>query len=60
MNYPFTNRLEWVGGGREGGVRWRDAGGEKWEERNRWRICAVAAAVEWWMLGSPDKGVHMA
>jgi len=49
-----------VGGRRKGGVRWRDAGGEKWEERNRWRICAVAVAVEWWMLGSPNKGVHMA
>lgn len=33
---------------------------EKREEINRWRISAVAVAVEWWMLGSPDKGVHMA
>lgn len=49
-----------MGGRRKGGVRWRDAGEEKREERNRWRICAVAVALEWWMLGSAEKGVHMA
>lgn len=57
MNYPFTNRLEWE---EEGRCEMEVCGGEKWEERNRWRICAVAVAVERWMLGSPDKGIHMA